>query len=128
MRAQEEVAGDAGDEDVRGPPGQERMQQTGAPDGDERADQNPVGERDHDAEADAVEGAAPSGADAEGDREQRHHQRHERKRHLALEIDGGGRDVEAARAHLVDVAAQLADGHELGVRGLFGEVLRARCR
>ena len=67
----------------------------------------PVGERDDDAEADAVEGAAAAGGHAEGDREQRHDEGHERERELPLELDRLRQEVEAARRQLVDRSAQL---------------------
>ena len=66
-------------------------------------EEDPVGEREHDPDADAVEGAAPAGGHAEGDGQQRHHDGDEGEGEFALEFDGERDDVDAAGREFGDV-------------------------
>ena len=104
-------------------PASDRRQQSAFADSDERADHDPVAERDHDPQADPVERASAPGADAERDRQERHHERDEREGELLVQVDPERDHVGAALGELVDVASELADRHHVSHRLLGLEVV-----
>ncbi len=89
----------------------------------EHADHRPVDQREHDPDADAVHRAPASCAHGERHGDERHHQCHEGKRDLSVEPDLVIEHVVAAGAELVDVSAELAERHPLGLRRLGDEIV-----